>query len=242
MNQTVSGWDAAFIPDPVPASGFQFAEVYVGGSSAFRVCPDDELARVAHMPVLPIWVPTPGLDNPVQTAIAAAARLEQLGIPRYAKPYRAMMLDLETGIEPDPAWVTKFANRFVSLGYDTIPYGSVNVIFGQPRRLGYAVANPTGHPHMYPQPGVILTQWAFDVHMGGQLVDLDQAEAWLLNHLGGLNFKHAALLEGPPDPGPAGITTTDPTLAGLPGVAFVNPPPSFSAAPGARPVPDAPQA
>jgi hypothetical protein len=214
MSQTVEGWDAAFIPRVPPAApGFQFAEVYVGGSSAFRVAPDDELARVAHLPVLPIWVPTPGLDNPAQTAMAAAARLEALGIPRYAKPYRAMMLDLETGIEPDPPWVSAFAARFVSQGYDTIPYGSPSTIFRQPQRLGYAVASPTGRPHMYPHAGVILTQWAFDVPMGGVLVDLDQAEAWLMNHLGGLNFTHAALLEGPPEAPAAGPAP----LPGLPG-------------------------
>src|SRR5260370_10121834 len=139
-----TGWDAAFCPDPLPGAGFQFAGAYLGGSSALRVWPDDELARVAHMLVLPIWVPTPFLDNPRQTAIQAAHRLAQVGVPHHARPFRAMMLDLET--ITNPAWVNAFAGRLASLGFDTIPYGSSGDIFLNPRRPPYPVPDPTGHP------------------------------------------------------------------------------------------------
>jgi hypothetical protein len=249
---TVRGWDAAFCPDPLPDPGFAFAGCYIGGSSAFRVWPDSELARVAHMPVLPIWVPTPFLDNPRQTAIQAARRMEQVGVPHHARPFRAMMLDLETVIAP--AWVRAFADRFASLGYDTIVYGSISDLFLNPRRTGYAVADPTGHPHMFLHPGVIITQYQFDVQLAGGVVDLDLAEDWLMAHLGPLAGKLAAPAAFPAagvlapreladlaaaDAGlPAVVTTGDPAaglaagVASLPELANLTDP---SGAPGSLP-------
>jgi hypothetical protein len=219
----VRGWDAAFCPDPLPDAGFEFAEAYIGGSSAFRTWPDAELARVAHMPVLPIWVPTPFLDNPRQTAMQAARRMEQVGVPHHARPFRAMMLDLETVIAP--AWVRAFADRFASLGYDTIVYGSISDLFLNPRRTGYAAADPTGPPHMFPHPGVIITQYQFDVQFAGGVVDLDLAEDWLLHHLGPL----AAFTPGVTlDAGlPAVATTSDPAA----GLALPGDPPDLDLTP-----------
>jgi hypothetical protein len=229
---TVRGWDAAFCPDPLPDAGFAFAGAYIGGSSAFRVWPDSELARVAHMPVLPIWVPTPALDNPRQTAMQAAHRMAQVGVPHHARPFRAMMLDLETVIAP--VWVGMFAERFASLGYDTIVYGSAGSLFHNPRRTGYAVADPTGHPHMYPHPGTIITQYQFDVQLAGGVVDLDLAEDWLLAHLGPLAGKFADPAAGLA----AGVLASRELAdlaagdAGLPAVATTGDP---SGAPGSLP-------
>lgn len=177
---TFPGWDSAFIPQVLPAG---YAGVYVGGSNAFRIAPDAELRRVAAGLVLPIWVPSPWIDNPRQVAFQVAARLEQLGIPRYARPYRAVMIDLETWA--DPTWLEAFAARFISQGYDTIPYGSPSSIFSQPHRLGYAVASPTGNPHMYQHPNVIITQYAWDLRAAdGTLYDGDLALSWVARHLG----------------------------------------------------------
>jgi hypothetical protein len=207
---TFPGWDAAYIPSTLPAG---YAGVYVGGSSAFRVATDADLARVARCLVLPIWVPTPQLDNPRQVAFQAAERLEQLGIPRYARPYRALMVDLETW--DDPLWLEAFAARFISQGYDTIPYGSPGSVFRQPQRLGYAVASPTGNPHMYQHPGVIITQYAWDLTApGGTLYDADLAVMWLANHLGPLTGKF--LRDVQLDARPADDDTLPPPVPGLP--------------------------
>jgi len=195
---TFPGWDSAYIPRPPLPPGY--AGVYVGGSNAFRVAPDDELRRVAAGLVLPIWVPSPWLDNPRQVAFQVAARLEQLGIPRYARPYRAVMIDLETW--GDPTWLEAFAARFISQGYDTIPYGSPSSIFSQPHRLGYAVASPTGNPHMYPHPNVIITQYAWDVRAAdGTLYDANLAVSWLPRHLGPLRLPAPAAAEAEAEAG-----------------------------------------
>lgn len=180
--QYLPGWDAAFMPQPLPPG---YAGVYVGGSNAFRIAPDEDLEAVAlaRALVLPIWVPSPWIDNPRQVAFQAAARLEALGIPRYARPYRALMIDLETWA--DPTWLDTFAPRFLSQGYETIPYGSAGNIFEQPKRLGWAVADPTGNPHMYPHAGVVITQYAWDKRAAnGVLYDGDLAFSWLAKHLG----------------------------------------------------------
>ena len=211
------GWDAAFLPQPLPPG---YAGVYVGGSNAFRIAPDEELEAVARGLVLPIWVPSPWIDNPRQVAFQAAARLEALGIPRYARPYRALMIDLETW--EDPTWLEAFAARFISQGYDTIPYGSPGNIFNQPRRLGYAVASPTGQPHMYPHPGVLITQWAWDKRAtNGVLYDADLAFAWLAAHLGPLGTGWLASVEvgearpadAPAAEAPAAVQPAPPELA-----------------------------
>jgi hypothetical protein len=182
---TVTGWDAAFCPDPVPA-GHAYAKVYIGGSSAYHVWTADERAKVHGMRVMPIWVPTPGVDNPRQVAMQAADALKAIGVTPFQTPYRALMWDLETGREPDPGWLTVAADKLNSLGYDNLVYGSVSAsgLFSYPSRLGYVVADPTGKPHMYDHADVAETQYAQNVTVPGGQVDLDLLNESILAHLG----------------------------------------------------------
>jgi len=182
---TVNGWDAAYCPDPIP-EGYTYAKVYIGGSSAYRVWTAAERARVSSMRVMPIWVPTPGTDNPRQVAIQAADVLKSIGVPAFERPFRALMWDLETGREPDPGWLTTAANTMASLGYDNLIYGSVDGsgLFSYPQRLGYVVPDPTGEPHMYNHAGVVETQYAQNVSVPGGQVDLDMLDDSILPHLG----------------------------------------------------------
>jgi hypothetical protein len=188
MMATALGFDAAECPDPVPQeiNGMRVAwcEVYIGGSSAFRTWTDAEIARVAHLPKLPVWVPTPGSDNPRQAAGACLTALRAHGVPAFASPYRAVMVDLETGIEPDPGWLGLFRDRILAGGYDTMPYGSTAWIFGYPKYTGYIVADYTGKPVLYPHPGVAGTQYAAEVPVPGGTVDLDVLDTLFLPHLG----------------------------------------------------------
>lgn len=170
--ETLECFDAEFCPDPIPR-GYPLCMVYIGGTSAAHVWTDAEIARVAHLRKLPIWVPTPGMDDPKTAGQHCAARLKALGVPTSAKARHPVhvMWDLETGTEPDPAWVDRACRQTAEAGYWNVIYGSVGTIFGQPERDGYIVANPTGHPHMYARAGVKATQYAFNVKTPGGLID-----------------------------------------------------------------------
>lgn len=170
---TVKGFDAATCPDPVPP-GYEWCMIYAGGSSASdpNGWPDDALARVAHLPRLVVWVPTPGIDNPRTAARQFLAWLHRRGVPTDPKGKRTLlMVDEETGRLPNPTWTNAFCGRLALAGYDNLPYGSLSTIFGEPARSGYVVANPTGQPHMYPHAQVAGTQYAFDVGVPGGVVD-----------------------------------------------------------------------
>jgi hypothetical protein len=191
----VNGWDAAFCPDPVPTEingrRMSYAGFYLGGSSAFRTWSDDERQQLSAsgLQAMPIWVPTPGFENPRQVALQASAALKAVGIPPYAKPYRALMWDLETGIEPDSQWMTVAANTLVSHGYDSLVYGSPDgsQIFSEPQRLGYIVAYYDGRPSLYPHPGAVGKQYQANVSVPGGEVDLDVLEGSILAHLGSVS-------------------------------------------------------
>ena len=188
----VNGWDAAYCPDPVPTNingrRMSYAGFYLGGSSAFRAWADDERRRLAasRLRAMPIWVPTPGSDNPRQVALQAAAALKAVGIPAHATPFRALMWDLETGVEPAPQFVTVAANTLASQGYDSLLYGSPggSQIFSEPPRLGYIVAFYDGVPSLYPHPGVVGKQYQANVSVPGGQVDLNVLESSILAHLG----------------------------------------------------------
>jgi hypothetical protein len=169
------GFDAAYCPDPIPA-GYTWCMVYAGGSSAAR--PDGwttaELARVEHLPRLPVWVPTPGSDNPRQAAIMFRQWLGDHGVPAAQEnggEHVRVMWDLETGTEPDPRWVTIAADYLLQAGYFNLIYGSPSWLFGQPRRAGYMVADPDGIPLLYPHAGVVGTQYAWNVATPGGPID-----------------------------------------------------------------------
>ena len=188
----VYGWDAATCPDPAPKRvgdyPIDYAAGYLGGSSAFRTwtVPEWQRASDAYGRVLPIWVPTPGVDNPRQAAKAAIDALRTAGVPDHAEPWRVLMWDLETGTEPAPAWLTTAANALAAAGYGSLVYGSPegSDVLSYPRRSGYVVADFTGRPVLYPAPGVVATQFAAEVAVPGGVVDLDVMDETMLPHLG----------------------------------------------------------
>ena len=178
------GFDAEFCPDPVPA-GYRWCMVYAGGTSATRAWDDAELARVAHLPRLPVWVPTPGSDDPVAAGEAFVDWLTAHKVPSIKASGRPchVLTDLETGTEPDPKWVNVFADQLANAGYWNLEYGSISTILAQPVRSGYVVANPTGMPHLYPHAGVVGTQFAFDVRVPGGLIDQDVLDVFKARQL-----------------------------------------------------------
>lgn len=166
-------WDAAHCPDPIP-DGFAACLVYVGGTSAAHVWDDAELARVAHLPRLPVWVPTPGHDNPRQVAIEAAHRLAHLGVPDHPdacgnRP--ALLWDMETGKEPDPSWYDHAANALWHRGYANLGYASPNVARALPIRSGIVVARPDTQPVIGPLRGELGTQYSWGFRTPGGTID-----------------------------------------------------------------------
>src|SRR5215472_7517315 len=146
----VKGFDAAHCPDPVPA-GYEWCMVYAGGTSATHAWEQAELALVRHLPRLPVWVPTPGSDDPVNAAQLFVAWLKAHNVPPVrGGEHTRVMWDMETGREPDPEWLKKAASVLALAGYFNLVYGSIDTLFGQPARSGYVVANPTNVLHMYP--------------------------------------------------------------------------------------------
>ena len=191
------GWDAAFCPDPPPVviNGVRqsYAGFYVGGSSAFHVWTGDERLRLdeageqSGLLVMPIWVPTPGFDNPRQAGLEAAAKLAELGFPANARPWRVLMWDMETGnVAAYPSWIKIAADTLASRGYGSLVYGSVDGsgIFAMPPRSGYMVARYDGRPALYPHADVVGKQYQAGVAVPGGQVDLNVVESSLLAHLG----------------------------------------------------------
>jgi len=172
------GFDAEFCPDPVP-SGYSWCMVYAGGSSAAHVWTAAELARVAHLPRLPVLVPTPGVDVP-ETAAAEFLdwlQAEQVSPGNQFGVRQLVLWDLETGKAggDDPGWYKTAANLLAARGYDNASYGSVDTLFGAqplPIRSGFVVADWTGTPHLYQAAGVLGTQYATDVETSGGAIDI----------------------------------------------------------------------
>lgn len=166
-------FDAEHCPDPLPAD-FRACLVYAGGSSAAHAWDQAELDRVAHLPRLPVWVPTPGHDAPLAAADQFLAWLAAHNVPSTGQnggqPVHVMW-DMETGQEPDAHWLNRAADRLAEHGYWNLVYGSTSTLFGQPARDGYIVANPTGAPHMFAHPQVKGTQYAFNVKTAGGAID-----------------------------------------------------------------------
>jgi hypothetical protein len=194
------GWDAAFCPDPVPhdIGGIRqsYGGFYLGGSSAYHVWTPAErhLLRGSGLKAMPIWVPTPGAENPRQVALQAAAAMRAAGFLPHQRPwYRPLMWDLETGTEPDPGWGTVAFRTLHQQGYDSILYGSPggSSLFSWPLDDGgwsaYLVASYDGIPQLYPHPHVTGKQYAANVSVPGGQVDLDVIDASLLAHLGTLS-------------------------------------------------------
>lgn len=182
---TAELFDGAWCPDPVP-DGFDGCMVYAGGSSATHAWEPAELDRVAHLPRLVTWVPTPGADNPRQSAIQFRQWLGDHKVPTAAEnggQHVRVQWDCETGTEPDPRWVTIACDYLHSAGYFNLIYGSPAWLFGQPSRAGYVVANPTGVPHLYDHADVAGTQWVWNVKVPGGVIDKTQIRRTLLSKL-----------------------------------------------------------
>jgi len=114
---------------------------------------------------LPIWVG--GMAGAAEGQ-QAVAQLEQLEVP----PGCETVLDMET--RKDRTYVQHFGEVLQAAGYRVLVYGSTSTVFLNPQLNGYAVADPTGVPHMYPHPGVRMTQYAF-----GQVFDSDVVKHWI---------------------------------------------------------------
>lgn len=187
MTELVYGWDAAFCPDPLPEDSVgTICQVYVGGTSAYRTWTPGERSRVAHMPKLPVWVPTPGTDNPRQEALAFLRELELLGWgPSTASGDRLyVMVDLETGKEPDAGWLDVFASYIWSAGLSTLEYGSREWIYGYHPKEGRIIADPDGVASLSGLPAhTIGKQYQQNVPVPGGKVDLDVYDARILSHL-----------------------------------------------------------
>lgn len=193
------GWDAAFCPDPPPiminAVKQSYAGFYIGGSSAFHVWTGDERLRLDEagetdgLLVMPIWVPTPGHENPRQAGLEAASVMAELGFPAYAKPWRVLMWDFETGIEPDPPWQKIACDTLASRGYGSLIYGSVDGsgLFSYQPRSGYMVARYDGRAQLYPHADTVGKQYQAGVAVPGGTVDLNVVDAAVLAHLGRLS-------------------------------------------------------
>lgn len=179
---TVEAFDAEMCPTDVPA-GVEVAFVYIGGSSAASIWDQHERQRVQHLHKAPIWVPTPGREDPRKVAFQAAAQMAALGIPRAGEaPEVACHLfwDLETGKEPDPEWYRVAADRLRQNGYHSIAYGSLGYLFDYEQRAGYWPANPTGVAHLTEHPGVVAEQYAWNVRVPGGLINRDVVARQLL--------------------------------------------------------------
>lgn len=172
--RTAQVWDAEDCPDPIP-DGYDACMIYVGGSSAAHVWTDEELARVAHLPRLPVWVPTPGQDNARAVALEVKERLRVLGVPRYRQDTGervAVMWDLERGTLPDPGWVRTVCNHLAADGWSNLIYGSTSWVFQEPPRDGYVVATNDGINEVYPHAHAVANQYRFDLEVPGGTIDV----------------------------------------------------------------------
>lgn len=158
----LDGRDAAFPANLHGWAGTVFG--YYGGPLAFNVW-DQSAWRAFGSFKVPIWVGGYGGTPEGEQAVAA---LHSLEVPAGCET----MLDMETRV--DRTYVANFGKALQAAGYRVLVYGSTSTVFKNPQLNGYAVADPTGVPHMYPHPGVRMTQYAF-----GQLFDQDVIKHWI---------------------------------------------------------------
>lgn len=182
---TIEAFDAEVCPETIPAWAFA-AFFYAGGSSAAQVWDQDERQRIMHLHKGPIWVPTPGRDDPRKVASDAATELARLGLPQIGDQGAdgcVLFWDLETGREPDPEWYTVAADRLHRRGYHSGAYGSLGYLFHYQARAGFWAADPTGQPHLTDHPNVVAEQYAWNVSVPGGRVNRDLIARSLLPNL-----------------------------------------------------------
>lgn len=173
MVNTSGMFDAEHCPDPIP-TGYAAAMVYAGGSSAAHAWDAAERQRVRHLHNLPVWVPTPALDDPVADAQEFLAWLSSEGYPPIVDAtgeHQAVMWDMETAGQADARWLNRACDEMAKAGYWNWPYGSAGTLFGLPARDGYVVAHFTGAPHMFLHPDARATQYAAEVATPGGPID-----------------------------------------------------------------------
>lgn len=163
----LQGRDAAFPGNLAGWGGVVLG--YFGGPRAFNVWTPDQWFAFRGQPKIPMWVAGTGPKNGTDDGTAAVRALRALGVPRG----KVTLVDMETG--KDRTYLEAYGDELKAAGYKTWVYGSVSTLFGNPQLNGYAVADPTGVMHMYPHPGVRMTQWAF-----GPLFDQDVIREWLM--------------------------------------------------------------
>lgn len=172
------GFDAAFLPRPVPR-GFTWCVAYAGGSSALHPWTDEDIAAVAlaGLRVLPAWVPTAATDDPARAAREFVTWLDDHHVPRGA----AVTPDMETDTgTADSEWLRRFCDVLAAppgargAGALNFPYGSLDTVFGLPGRSGRFVADWTGVPHLVQAEAAPACQYA-----AGR--PADAAGAWVLD-------------------------------------------------------------
>lgn len=161
--QLLTGEDAAFPGNLFGDTGMVLG--YYGGPEAYNVWSTVSWLRFTSHYKIPIWVA--GL-NGEEEGISAVSALHSLRVPEG----KVTILDMEARI--DRSYVSNFGHELQSAGYKVWVYGSASSLFRMPQLNGYAVADPTGIVHMYPHPGVRMTQYAF-----GSAFDNDVVRKWL---------------------------------------------------------------
>jgi hypothetical protein len=162
--QLINGRDAAFPQNLAGYTGVVLG--YFGGPRAFNVWSTPQWALFKNNDKIPIWVGGLGGTAEADTAVKT---LKQLGVPVGS----VILLDMEARI--DKTYVTHFGRVMHAASYKVWVYGSTSSLFDNPELNGYAVADPTGAKHMYPHPGVRMTQWAF-----GPRFDNDVIREWVM--------------------------------------------------------------
>jgi hypothetical protein len=158
----IDGRDAAFPANLHGWGGAVFG--YYGGPLAYNVWTVSDWRAFGGYKI-PMWVGGYAGEKEGHDAVSA---LETLGVPEGCET----VLDMETRV--DRTYVEHFGMVLQAAGYKVLVYGSTSTLFKNPQLNGYAVSDPTGVAHMYPHPGVRMTQYAF-----GQVYDRDVIKQWI---------------------------------------------------------------
>jgi hypothetical protein len=158
----IDGRDAAFPANLHNWPGLVFG--YYGGPLAYNIWAESAWSAFGSYKV-PMWV---GGYSGATEAYSAIGALHRLGVPQGCET----ILDMESRV--DRSYVANFGAAMHDAGYRVLVYGSISTVFKNHQLNGYAVADPTGVPHMYPHSGVRMTQYAF-----GETFDSDVIKHWI---------------------------------------------------------------
>ena len=164
MPQYNTGKDAAFPKNLVGDTDIILG--YLAAPNAYNAWHESDWAQFKQNYKVPIWVGAFGGETEAANCVA---QLRALGVP----PGKEIIADMETRV--DRTYLDNFGKGLHAAGYKVLVYGSVSTVFNNPPLNGYAVADPTGTPHMYNHPAVRMTQYAF-----GTRFDLDLVKHWLI--------------------------------------------------------------